>query len=119
MRGYAAPTPKLRREWCMNSGRTIFAQVMNFRPLTEFRRFVVRYRGDYKSPEFLLLGPVPVSGLCTTHRAEDCAHNWNYSTYDGQHWLKFTYFSSFGQCTLDGDATRVTPSADLVIRSSI
>src|SRR5271169_4430683 len=45
-------TPKLRREWCMNSGRTIFAQVMDFLPLTQFRRCVERYRGDYKVKEF-------------------------------------------------------------------
>jgi IS4 transposase len=45
-------TPKLRREWCMNSGRTIFAQVMDFLPLTEFRRCVERYRGDYKVQSF-------------------------------------------------------------------
>ena len=45
-------TPKLRREWCMNSGRTIFAQVMDFLPLTQFRRCVERYRGDYKVQSF-------------------------------------------------------------------
>jgi hypothetical protein len=36
----------------MNSGRTIFAQVMDFLPLTEFRRCVERYRGDYKVQSF-------------------------------------------------------------------
>src|ERR1700680_965351 len=36
----------------MNSGRTIFAQVMDFLPLTEFRRCVQRYRGDYKVQSF-------------------------------------------------------------------
>ena len=36
----------------MNSGRAIFAQVMNFIPLPEFRRCVERYRGDYKVQSF-------------------------------------------------------------------
>ena len=36
----------------MNSGRTIFAQVMDFLPLMEFRRCVERYRGDYKVQSF-------------------------------------------------------------------
>lgn len=36
----------------MNSGRTIFAQVMDFLPLPEFRRCVERYRGDYKVQSF-------------------------------------------------------------------
>jgi hypothetical protein len=36
----------------MNSGRTIFAQVMDFLPVTEFRRCVERYRGDYKVQSF-------------------------------------------------------------------
>jgi IS4 transposase len=36
----------------MNSGRTIFAQVMDFLPLTQFRRCVERYRGDYKVQSF-------------------------------------------------------------------
>jgi len=36
----------------MNRGRTIFAQVMDFLPVTEFRRCVERYRGDYKVQSF-------------------------------------------------------------------
>ncbi len=36
----------------MNSGRTIFAQVMDFLPLPEFRRCVERYQGDYKVQSF-------------------------------------------------------------------
>ena len=36
----------------MNSGRTIFAQVMDFLPLPEFGRCVERYRGDYKVQSF-------------------------------------------------------------------
>ena len=36
----------------MNSGRTIFVQLMDFLPGTEFRRCVERYRGDYKVQSF-------------------------------------------------------------------
>jgi hypothetical protein len=36
----------------MNRGRTIFAQLMDFLPGTEFRRCVERYRGDYKAQSF-------------------------------------------------------------------
>jgi len=36
----------------MNSGRTIFAQVMDFLPWSEFHRCVERYRGDYKVQSF-------------------------------------------------------------------
>ena len=36
----------------MNTGRTIFAQLMDFLPLPEFRRCVERYRGDYKIKSF-------------------------------------------------------------------
>lgn len=36
----------------MNSGQTIFAQVMEFLPLPEFRRCVEHYRGDYKVQSF-------------------------------------------------------------------
>jgi len=36
----------------MNSGRTIFAQVMDFLPLPEFHRCVERYRGDYQVQSF-------------------------------------------------------------------
>jgi len=44
--------PELGREWRMNTGRTIFAQLMDFLPLPEFRRCVERYRGDYKIKSF-------------------------------------------------------------------
>ena len=39
----------------MNAGRTIFAQLMDFFPLAEFRRCVARYRGDYKVHSFSCL----------------------------------------------------------------
>lgn len=39
----------------MNAGRTVFAQLMDFLPLREFRRCVERYRGDYKIQSFTCL----------------------------------------------------------------
>jgi hypothetical protein len=36
----------------MNSGRSIFSQLMDFFPLAEFRRCVERYRGEYKVQKF-------------------------------------------------------------------
>jgi len=39
----------------MNSGRTVFSQVMDFLPLREFRRCVQRYRGDHKVKSFSCL----------------------------------------------------------------
>ena len=39
----------------MNSGRTIFAQLMDRLPLAEFRRCVERYHGDYKVQSFSCL----------------------------------------------------------------
>jgi hypothetical protein len=39
----------------MNSGRTIFAQLMDLLPLGEFRRCVDRYHGDYKVQSFSCL----------------------------------------------------------------
>ena len=36
----------------MNSGKTIFAQLMDFLPLYEFRRCVERYHGNYKVKSF-------------------------------------------------------------------
>jgi hypothetical protein len=39
----------------MNTGRTVFAQLMDFLPLHEFHRCVQRYRGDYKVQSFSCL----------------------------------------------------------------
>jgi transposase len=39
----------------MNTGRTIFSQVIDFFPLTEFHRGVERYRGEYKVQKFSCL----------------------------------------------------------------
>src|SRR3990167_7270898 len=39
----------------MNTGKTIFSQVMDFLPLSEFRKCVRRYRGDYKVTSFSCL----------------------------------------------------------------
>jgi hypothetical protein len=36
----------------MNTGKTVFAQVMDFLPLHEFRKCVKRYRGNYKARNF-------------------------------------------------------------------
>ena len=39
----------------MNTGRTVFSQLMDLFPLPEFRRCVERYRGDYKVQSFFCL----------------------------------------------------------------
>lgn len=39
----------------MNLGRTIFAQLLDFLPLHEFRKYVKRYRGNYKIQNFYCL----------------------------------------------------------------
>jgi hypothetical protein len=39
----------------MNTGRTVFAQLMDLLPLAEFRRSVDRYEGDYKVQSFSCL----------------------------------------------------------------
>jgi len=39
----------------MNTGRTIFSQVMDFLPMRDFRRCVARYRGHYKKQSFSCL----------------------------------------------------------------
>ena len=39
----------------MNEGKTVFAQVMEFLPMYEFRKCVERYRGDYKVLRFTCL----------------------------------------------------------------
>lgn len=39
----------------MNTGRTVFSQVMDFLPLASFRRCVGRYRGNYKVQHFSCL----------------------------------------------------------------
>src|SRR5712692_8434229 len=36
----------------MNAGRTVFAQLMDFIPVHEFRRCVARYRGQYRVRRF-------------------------------------------------------------------
>ena len=39
----------------MHTGRTVFAQLMDFLPLRDFRDCVARYRGDYKVRSFSCL----------------------------------------------------------------
>ncbi|MGB3974205.1 MAG: DUF4372 domain-containing protein, partial [Peptococcia bacterium] len=36
----------------MNSGRTIFSQLMDFVPMNDFRQCVKRYNGNYKIKSF-------------------------------------------------------------------
>ncbi len=36
----------------MNAGKSIFSQLMDFLPASEFRQCVERYRGDYKLKSF-------------------------------------------------------------------
>ena len=36
----------------MNTGRTVFSQIMDFLPLREFRKCVARYHGNYKIQKF-------------------------------------------------------------------
>ena len=41
-----------RKEWLMNTGITIFSQIMDFLPMHEFRKCVQRYEGNYKVKSF-------------------------------------------------------------------
>ncbi len=43
------------KERPMNSGQTVFSQIMKFLPLNEFRKCVERYQGDYKVQDFSCL----------------------------------------------------------------
>ena len=40
------------RQWCVNQGRTVFSQLLNFLPDREFRRCVARYGGDARPRGF-------------------------------------------------------------------
>jgi len=40
------------QEWPMNIGKTVFAQLIDFLPIHEFRRCVARYRGSHKIKSF-------------------------------------------------------------------
>ncbi len=39
-------------QWRMNSGQTVFSQVMDYAPRYEFQKCVARYRGDYQQKGF-------------------------------------------------------------------
>jgi hypothetical protein len=39
-------------EWLMHTGKIVFAQVMDFLPIYEFRKSVQRYRGNYRVQSF-------------------------------------------------------------------
>jgi hypothetical protein len=62
----------------MNIGRTIFAQVMDFLPLPDFRRCVQRYRGEYKVlsfscwDQFLCLAFAQLTGRESLRDIEAC-----------------------------------------------
>jgi len=45
----------LGKEWSMNTGQTIFSQIMKFLPLSDFRDCVERYSGNYKVKNFSCL----------------------------------------------------------------
>jgi len=51
----AIPFLKSRKEWPMNTGRTIFAQLTDFVPMYEFRKCVQKYHGNYKVQSFFCL----------------------------------------------------------------
>jgi Domain of unknown function (DUF4372) len=65
----------------MNTGQTIFAQLMDFLPLPEFRRCVERYRGDYKIQsfscwdKFLWLAFRQLTGRESLRDIEACLHS--------------------------------------------
>jgi hypothetical protein len=42
----------LKEKWQMNTGRTIFSQLMDYLPMYEFRRCIKTYRGNYKVKNF-------------------------------------------------------------------
>jgi hypothetical protein len=44
-----------KKEWLMNTGKTVFSQVMDFLPLHEFHKCVERYSGNYKVQKFSCL----------------------------------------------------------------
>ena len=43
----------------MNSGRTVFAQLMTYLPIPKFNQCVTRYQGDYKVRSFTCLEQFP------------------------------------------------------------
>ena len=62
----------------MHTGRTIFAQVMDFLPLPAFRACVARYQGDYKVrgfsclDQFLCLAFAPLTYRESLRDIEPC-----------------------------------------------
>ena len=40
------------KQWAVNTGRTVFSQLMDFLPAYEFQKCVTRYRGDHKVQNF-------------------------------------------------------------------
>ena len=50
----------------MNTGKTVFSQVMEFLPLYEFRKCVQRYQGEYKARSFSCMDQFFMHGLRAT-----------------------------------------------------
>jgi hypothetical protein len=40
------------KQWDVNTGRTVFSQLLDFLPAYEFQKCVSRYRGDHKVQNF-------------------------------------------------------------------
>ena len=71
----------------MNSGRTLFAQLMDFLPLHEFQKCVHRYRGEYKMKtfscfdQFLSLSFAQLTGCGSLRDIEICLHTFQSKLY--------------------------------------
>ena len=51
----------------MNSGKTVFSQLMDFLPAYEFRLCVGSLSRQLQSEKLFMLGPVSIDGLCSAH----------------------------------------------------
>jgi hypothetical protein len=63
----------------MNTGKTVFSQVMEFLPLYEFRKCVKRYHGDYKIKSFSCMDQF----LCLATRVQIMIEKAQPNPYDG------------------------------------
>lgn len=45
----------IRKEWPINNGKTVFAQLFEHIPMNDFRKAVRKYRGEYKVQKFSCL----------------------------------------------------------------
>jgi len=69
----------LRNNGGVNTGRTVFSQLMDFLPAYEFQKCVSRYRGDHKVQTFLPR-PVSLDGLRTTNVSRESSRHRNVPT---------------------------------------